>query len=64
MKPFVIQNRTGYDMRFWNMSSDVEDGDTNVCLMKDGQNQDWTFRDWKKRKDVSLPQLEEKQNRY
>ncbi|KAI8340848.1 hypothetical protein BC941DRAFT_227149 [Chlamydoabsidia padenii] len=51
MKPFLIQNRTGYDLRFWNMSSDVKDGDTNVCLMKDGQDLDWTFRDWKKRKD-------------
>ncbi|KAI9475459.1 MAG: hypothetical protein EXX96DRAFT_266961 [Benjaminiella poitrasii] len=51
VKPYLIQNFTGYDLRFWNMSDDVEKGDTRVYSLKQGHSMPWTFRDWKQRRE-------------
>ncbi|KAG0185188.1 hypothetical protein DFQ28_009826 [Apophysomyces sp. BC1034] len=51
--PYLIRNCTGYDLKFWNMSDDVESGDTNVYHLRDGEDQTWTFRDWKKRRELT-----------
>ncbi|KAI9302632.1 hypothetical protein BJ944DRAFT_290009 [Cunninghamella echinulata] len=47
VSPFLIQNRTGYDLNFWNMSEDALPGDTNIYLLKNGDDQGWTFRSGK-----------------
>lgn len=52
VKPYRLQNLTGYDLRFWNMSEDAESGDTRIYKIAQGQTMPWTFRDWKKRREV------------
>ncbi|KAF7728851.1 hypothetical protein EC973_005477 [Apophysomyces ossiformis] len=52
-KPYLIRNCTGYNLRFWNMSDDVESGDTSIYHLRDGEEQEWTFRDWKKRRELT-----------
>ncbi|CEP17102.1 hypothetical protein [Parasitella parasitica] len=51
VKPYLIRNFTGHDLRFWNMSDDVEEGDSRVFKLKQGETLPWTFRDWKKRRE-------------
>ncbi|CAO3643748.1 unnamed protein product [Cunninghamella blakesleeana] len=45
--PFLIQNRTGYDLDFWNMSEDAVPGDTNIYSLKNGNDQGFCFRSGK-----------------
>jgi vacuolar protein sorting-associated protein 13A/C len=35
------------------MSDDVEKGDTRIYKLVQGQSMPWTFRDWKKRREVN-----------
>ncbi|SAL98237.1 hypothetical protein [Absidia glauca] len=49
IKPFVIENRTGYDMQIWNLLDDNAVDEPSVCVMNDGQDQDWNASDWSKR---------------
>ncbi|CAO0798122.1 unnamed protein product [Mucor circinelloides] len=51
VRPYLIRNFTGHDLRFWNMSDDVEKGDNRVFKLKQGETLPWTFRDWKKRRE-------------
>ncbi|KAG2213335.1 hypothetical protein INT46_007194 [Mucor plumbeus] len=51
VRPYLIRNFTGHDLRFWNMSDDVEQGDNRVFKLKQGETLPWTFRDWKKRRE-------------
>jgi vacuolar protein sorting-associated protein 13A/C len=52
VRPYLIQNFTGYDMSFWNMSNDSASSDKNSYKIKSGESIPWTFRDWKKRREV------------
>ncbi|KAI8333584.1 hypothetical protein BC941DRAFT_504565 [Chlamydoabsidia padenii] len=45
IKPFVIKNRTGYDMRIWSIEDDNDIEESSICVMKDGQDQDWNSKD-------------------
>lgn len=51
VRPYLIQNFTGYNLHFWNMSDDAESGKTNIYKLEQGQSMPWTFRDWKKRRE-------------
>ncbi|KAI7898920.1 uncharacterized protein BX663DRAFT_555462 [Cokeromyces recurvatus] len=51
VRPYLIRNFTGYDLRFWNMSDDVKKGDTRVYTLPQGESLPWTFRDWKQRRE-------------
>lgn len=51
VKPYLIRNFTGYNLRFWNMSDDVEKSDGSIYKLKNGETMPWTFRDWKKRRE-------------
>lgn len=56
MRPYMIRNCTGYDLQFWNMSDDagVSDTGSNKHFLKDGEEMPWTFRDWKRRREVNI----------
>ncbi|KAG0748282.1 hypothetical protein G6F57_007048 [Rhizopus arrhizus] len=49
--PYLLVNKTGYDLRFWNMSDDTGSGDTRMYKLENGKSMPWTFRDWKKRRE-------------
>ncbi|KAL0077823.1 hypothetical protein F4703DRAFT_1910666 [Phycomyces blakesleeanus] len=52
-RPYLIRNWTGYDIKFWNMSDDAAGQDTESYLLKDNEEQSWTFRDAIKRRERS-----------
>ncbi|KAI9272903.1 hypothetical protein BDA99DRAFT_569176 [Phascolomyces articulosus] len=54
VRPYLICNRTGHDLRFWNMSDDAhKEGsvDNRMNTLKDGEEMPWIFRDWKRRRE-------------
>ncbi|KAI8884432.1 hypothetical protein K501DRAFT_332624 [Backusella circina FSU 941] len=51
VRPYLIQNYTGYDISFWNMSSDSSYSDKDAHKIKSGESMPWIFRDWKKRRE-------------
>ncbi|ORX52050.1 hypothetical protein DM01DRAFT_1408497 [Hesseltinella vesiculosa] len=53
MKPYLIRNRTGYDLRVWNMSADAHHNSSSVVVIKNGDDCPWTFRDWRKHREVA-----------
>ena len=55
VRPYLIRNLTGHDLRFWNMSEDAQkEGsvDNRMVTLKDGEEKPWIFRDWKRRRQV------------
>ncbi|KAI8144971.1 hypothetical protein BJV82DRAFT_536853 [Fennellomyces sp. T-0311] len=54
VRPYLIRNCTGHDLRFWNMSDDARQGDkvdNRMYTLKDGEEKPWIFRGWKRRRD-------------
>ncbi|KAI9491569.1 hypothetical protein BDB00DRAFT_766791 [Zychaea mexicana] len=54
VRPYLIRNYTGHEIRFWNMSDDAqkEGGiDNRMYKLQSGEEKPWTFRDWKRRRE-------------
>ncbi|KAI7863890.1 hypothetical protein BDF14DRAFT_1998124 [Spinellus fusiger] len=52
-RPYLIRNWTGYEIKFWNMSDDASIKEHRIYQLKDGEEEAWTFSDWKKRRERS-----------
>ncbi|RCH94872.1 hypothetical protein CU097_000818, partial [Rhizopus azygosporus] len=51
VRPYLLTNLTGYDLRFWNMSDDVDSSSPHIFCLSNGESMPWIFRDWKKRRE-------------
>lgn len=50
--PFLVRNRTGYPLSFWNQGAE-DLTPANATILDDGADLPWRFDDWRKMREVS-----------
>ncbi|KAI8823370.1 uncharacterized protein EV422DRAFT_352091 [Fimicolochytrium jonesii] len=54
--PYVLRNKTGYDMYVWTDSNDADSGlDTELKMLPNGEDIPWRFEDWRTMREGTSP---------